>query len=1323
MRRVPAGASEIPVDRYRLAAAHVAQMPRASVSNQPWTSIGPGNIGGRTRSFVINPRNLSIMYAGAVSGGVWKSTDGGRNWSVLTDGLSNINIGALALDPADPNVIYAGTGEQYGGGDLAGAGIFKSIDAGASWTQLAATATGTNFRYVNRIAVSPRNSAQIYAATAAGLLASKDGGASWTLAPLNAGYYGCQDLAIRTDMATDYLFAACSGPNLSTTFAVWRNTDAAGTGTWTSVFTAPNMGRTVIALAPSQQSTIYAAAAGSPASPRDGVLLAGVFRSTANGDAGSWTTQVTGSDPSPWNALLFSGIQQSTSAFCSNGGALTPNNGTWGKLLAVDPLDPNKVWVGGVDLFRSDDGGVTWGVASRWDLSTIPQYSHADRHLLVFSPDFDGAGYQTAFQLTDGGIFRTDNARAAVSKGPRAGCNAEYQANSAVTWTHVDNSYAVTQFYHGIAYPGGAAYLAGSQDTGVERGTDSGGVNAWVTLTTGDGGAVAVDPIDINRVLMTTQNLALRRAVDGGTFVNAVAGITEDSTKFPFEAYLAVDPNDPTHLFLGGTTNLWRSVDQAVTWTAAAPVEANGAVSAITVSPRDSNTVMFGTTHGLIYRNPAALASNGGNAWPFAQPRSGNVASIAFDPSNPNTVYATYSTLKSLPTQAHVYRSSDGGATWVPSDGIGSTAVPDTGVWRILVDPRNTSTLYLGTDAGLMISSDGGATWSHDNGLPNVVIEDMSFDQGVTGNWLFAYTFGRGAFRTPLPGAAAAVTGCTYSVSPKTITADETGGLFPVTVTTQPGCSWYAFPGKATPQFTVQSPAAGTGSGTAYVAASPNLVSNTAATETLNIAGTPVTATQAAPLLQNVGNDLVTSATPIAVPSMVRRVMSNLTSSAADPVHSCTGSADFNTVWWSVTPASSGVLLVQGRGDRLDVFGDAGIALTAYAQSVPSTELACATLARNATGRTLIPIKFPVTAGTTYLIEMATTTAGAGNANANLAVSMGTPDVVVTMNPANVTLLAGGSPQTFTAQAINAAGNTAVRWSIAPSFGVISQAGVYTPPAQVAAPVTVTVTASSFADPTKTATARITVNPAGPPPPSSIIVTAAGVVNAATFKTGGVAPGEIVTIFGSGFGPASLAGLSVGADGKVTTSAGGTSVTFDGVAAPMIYAVTGQLSAVVPYSVAGKTSTQLRVSFGKDTSAAVTVPVVAASPGVFTADSSGSGQISMANQDYSLNSSANPAAKGSVVIFYGTGEGQTTPPGVDGQVNNTVFPAPVAAPKVTIGGQNAQIAYFGAAPGFVSGVFQVNVYVPGEAPSGPAVPVTVTVGSTTSPTGTTIAIR
>jgi hypothetical protein len=1074
-RRVVAGETDINPAIMSEAREKTARMPRvaltrggrarAAESGQGWTNVGPGNVGSRTRSLLIDPRNPEVLYTGAVSGGVWKTTDGGRTWFPLWDAAANLIVGALAMDPNDPDTIYAGGGEQFD--SRVGAGIFRSTDGGANWAVLRGT---TGFSYVNRIVVSPNNPLQIYAATRTGIAATKDGGNTWTMSALNSTYYGCVDLVIRSDAKVDSLFAYCSAANSTTPFAVWRNTDAAGGGTWTQVYTGANMGRGVISLAPSRQSTVYVAAAGlgSPASARDGVGLAGVFRSTENGDPGSWTTQVSGSSSNPFHFLLFAAAN--ATAFCANGTAVTNTGGSWAKMIAVDPLDANRVWVGGLDLFRSDDGGLNWGVASEWIPRDIPPYSHGDRHGIYFHPAYDGTSNQVAYQATDGGVFRTDNARAAVSTGARAGCVADYMRNSKVFWTELNGSFATTQFYHGAVYPGGSVFLGGAQDTGVNRGVE-GAPDKWSFLVGGDGASVAVDPFDTTRLLISSQNLSLLRSTDGGSFTSGTQTITDVSADFPFIAPLAIDPNEPNNVYLGSNKNLWRSNNWAASWTIGKATGQDGAVRAIAVSPFDSNVVLFGTAQGYIYRTSNALDAGGG-AYSKTRPRAATVASIAFDPSDPRVVYVTYSNLKGAnSTLAHVYKSTDGGATFTPSDGSGTAAVPDVPVSRLLVNPKDPLTLYLGTDVGLMVSHDGGLSWGKDTGLPNVIVEDLSFDS-PTATYLFAFTYGRSVYRIALPGAPE---DCRAQISPDSIEAGVEGGTFAVNVTVADGCIWHSLPGSRSGRFAPQSPGQGTGTGKAFVTIPPNLA-GPAASETMTVAGQPLPVKQAAATFTSSGADARANAPLLTIPRMTRTTIRTLTSAADDPVLSCTGSAGFATLWWRVQPAADGFLDVGIRGDRLDGFGGSGLALAVYAADDPGVELGCLSTPRSTTSRELSFLTVPVQAGKTYLIETAATTADGANANVNLIVRPGIAPPVVELAAPAASIAAGAGPQTFTAT-IAGPENQALRWSLSPAVGILSQRGVYTPPAKVDAPREVTITATPFADPRRAVSVTITVTP------------------------------------------------------------------------------------------------------------------------------------------------------------------------------------------------------------------------------------------------------
>jgi uncharacterized protein (TIGR03437 family) len=230
-------------------------------------------------------------------------------------------------------------------------------------------------------------------------------------------------------------------------------------------------------------------------------------------------------------------------------------------------------------------------------------------------------------------------------------------------------------------------------------------------------------------------------------------------------------------------------------------------------------------------------------------------------------------------------------------------------------------------------------------------------------------------------------------------------------------------------------------------------------------------------------------------------------------------------------------------------------------------------------------------------------------------------------------------------------------------------------------------------------------------------------VNAASYQGGGVAPGEVVAIFGQRAGPPSLEGAALDETGSLSTIVQGAQLFFDGAPAPLVYASSGQLGAIVPYSVAGNPTTSVQVSYLGVLSAPAILPVVPSTPGIFTQSAQGSGAGAILNQDLSINSASNPAARGDSIAIYATGGGATTPSGVDGAITGSTPPQPILPVSVQIDGLDAVVEYAGAAPGIVAGVLQVNARIPDSAHPGPSVPVLVKVGGNSSPPGVTVAVK
>jgi photosystem II stability/assembly factor-like uncharacterized protein len=801
-QRAAAGETAIDNQRYVEAIEHAAGLPWYSAATgsaipsaskaelaqlDAWQPLGPGNIGGRTRSLRFQPGNPNTMFVAGVDGGLWKSTDAGASWKALTDLAPNLAIVSILIDRTNPLRMWVGTGEGVFNGDARrGAGIFYSLDGGLSFNQLLTTAN-SDFHYVNDLIQSPNATNTLYAATRTGVWRTLDSGATWTrvvdttASGSNLGA-GCFSLVAKPGVAPDLVLAACGSFGYNAAFSVpangivYRNPDAGGAGIWSSVLSVVNQGRTTLAVAPSDPATMYALVAQGEqpggSTYNDGLL--GVWISTDSG--ATWTPKVqTISSDNRNNFLLLSNPVYGRLSNCGFGTSQYLNQGWYDNVIAVDPTDANRVWVGGTDLWRSDDGGSNWGVASYWWFDkTDPNYAHADNHSITFHPGYNGTSNQQLFVTNDGGIFRSDNAAATVGTDASAGTNNSICGNvnlPAVTWNNLNNGYAVTQYYDGAVYPDNSAYIAGAQDNGTNRGTDAAGPNGWTSLLGGDGGYVAVDPTNPQKLYGEFTGFSMQRSINGGaSFVSATNGIASDGALFINPFYM--DANLPSRLYTGGF-KLWRTDDSMATWTRAYSLilPGSGYFGAFAVAPRLPNLLLAGTTDGNVYKLTAATTATAATAAPApVKPRLLNanyVSSLAFDGtqngSNPNTRravigYSSFNTGGATPQESHVFLSNDGGATWTGIDGMtaagpSANGLPDVPVNDVLIDPTtsNAQRIFVGTDIGVFVTTDGGASWSRENtGFANTAVVRLKMQVNPTTHaWeLFAFTHGRSVYKT-----------------------------------------------------------------------------------------------------------------------------------------------------------------------------------------------------------------------------------------------------------------------------------------------------------------------------------------------------------------------------------------------------------------------------------------------------------------------------------------------------------------------------------------------------------------------------------------------
>jgi BNR/Asp-box repeat len=683
-----------------------------------WLSLGPGNIGGRTRSLVGHPKNANVLWAGSVGGGVWRTDDGGQSWQPVDDFMANLAVTTIAIDPTNPNVLYAGTGEGFSNIDaIRGAGIFMTTD-GVSWQQLAST-TGTSFRTVNRLAVS-KNGKLLLAATAAGIFRSEDTArVTWTRV-FN------EPIADIEFHPTDSQKAVAGG---------LRNGQAYyskdGGRTWTAAKHSQSWGsgRVELAYAVRTPTRVYASV------DVDGGQI---WRSTDGGQ--SFTHRKGEADGRPEPYLGQQGWY---------------GNAIW----AGDPTDSNLVLVGGVDLWRSTDGGDTLVDISTW---WEKKSAHADHHCIVADVRFNGSTNKRVYFGNDGGVFRANDVRAVGSDAspPRV-----------KGWRELVNTYGVTQFYAGAGNADTGSIIGGAQDNGTLLFRSDNGSEEWTEMFGGDGGWCAADPTDPDVFYGEYVYLNIHRSLDGGRTSEYISGQhwTGSQTVWkplPFRipdamnrsalfiAPFALDPNEPNRL-LGGGMSLWRTNDAkrpntantGPTWRQIKP-NAGSPISALAIARGKPAIVWVGHDDGQVFMTTNGTAS--APVWrrvdrtgPQPLVAARYCTGITIDAQDHKTVYLTFGGY----VRENLWQTRDAGATW---RNLG-VALPAAPVRALTLHPDNSRLVYAGTEVGVFASDDRGVTWSPTNeGPTNCSVDDLFWMDRV----LVCVTHGRGMFKIDLAGIA-----------------------------------------------------------------------------------------------------------------------------------------------------------------------------------------------------------------------------------------------------------------------------------------------------------------------------------------------------------------------------------------------------------------------------------------------------------------------------------------------------------------------------------------------------------------------------------------
>jgi photosystem II stability/assembly factor-like uncharacterized protein len=668
-----------------------------------WKLAGPNNIGGRITALAVEPGGATA-YFGAAMGGVFKTTNSGANWTPVFDAYGSPSIGALTLDPNHSNVVYAGAGEANGSVDsYDGDGVFRSVDGGASWSGLGLAET----RRIGAIVVDPSNSKRIYVAAMGsqfstgpdrGLYRSLDSGATWSKVLFVNDSTGVTDIAINPvhpetvfcatwERVRHYTYRRAFGPGCG----IWRSVNS-GT-TWTKMTTGlpasnDDMGRIGLAIAPSQPGTIYAQIVSGASL---GYVGLGLYRSTDGG-----TT---------WSKRDASG-----SSFPGSFGGFAWYFGE----VAVSPLNPEVVYTCGQYLLRSTDGGQNF--------SNVTGNAHVDEHALWIDPSNPSHVYLGS----DGGFFSS--------------------TSGGSSWTHSLDT-PITQFYAGAVDPANAArLLGGAQDNDCMQ--TSGSLN-WSSFNFGaDGFVVLVDSanpsITFGEYQYGSYGAGPQRSTAGGspgTF-SSPGGISGND-RFNWCAPFVMSPLDHNTL-LAGSQRVYRSRNNGVTYASISPdLTTNNAssllvystITALAISPADTTVYYSGSDDGKVY-----VSKNSGQTWNDVSAGLPVrwVTRVTPDPVDPQGVYVTLSGFGMDERLAHVYHSSDRGDHWTSV----AANLPDVPANDLIVDPAQTSRLYLATDVGVYTSGDAGGYWYPlGQGMPIQAVVDLSFHAGA--RKLIAATHGR----------------------------------------------------------------------------------------------------------------------------------------------------------------------------------------------------------------------------------------------------------------------------------------------------------------------------------------------------------------------------------------------------------------------------------------------------------------------------------------------------------------------------------------------------------------------------------------------------
>ncbi len=748
---------------------------RSEGASASWVQLGPNpipngqvldpvtSVSGRVSAIVVDPGNADVVYVGAAQGGVYRSINGGTSWTQIFDAAESLAIGALALAPSDPSILYVGTGESALSADsFFGVGVYR-IDNAATTAELSgpfnppvttgiAGTTAFSGRAISEIVVHPTDPATIFVATTTGTAGNPSGGSiGFTVPPLGMlGLY-------RSTNATG------ASPNF-TKLAVTP-------GGSLPPDTTGNLSITDIAIDPIDANRLVAWVYGSTTGGNGGVYLSTnalaatpVFTQTLVTTASLVRGEIAGNRVGPNVTFYLANGEGTTGRLRSS----TDGGATWSPFrtgavgfcggqcfydIAIDvhPANASILNVGGSPALvagRSTDGGATFTTNAQ-SASGL----HVDTHAIAIADSNPAVVYIG----TDGGIWRSND--------------------SGITWASLNNiDFHATQFQSLALHPTDRQFLiGGTQDNGTQFLRPDG---TWFRADFGDGGYALIDQNAADTTTVTMYHtyynqtnamgfgrvLTTANATDNGWqgfgcgFGGFIAnGLTCSASAIQFYAPMALGPGNPNTVYFG-SDQLYRSADAGATMPAASQVLISGqSITAIGIAPSDDNVRIVGLRNGKLYgtmtgSNPLTDITNAGMPVPNAADTQQRrpVTRVAIDRLNPNVAYVAFGGY-GVTAGHHVWKTTtlaSGAAGWFAA----GTGIPDVPVNALVVHPNSSAVAYAGTDIGVFATFNGGASWApFGTGLPRVAVFDLGFYSGSE-QVLRAATHGRGIWEIDAPG-------------------------------------------------------------------------------------------------------------------------------------------------------------------------------------------------------------------------------------------------------------------------------------------------------------------------------------------------------------------------------------------------------------------------------------------------------------------------------------------------------------------------------------------------------------------------------------------